>query len=243
MKLALECPTGLLEMVQPFADFDWILGSEVLKDEGYAKFYSESSKIKYVDNSVNEEGEPLPLDKLKEVFQQVAGTYVVSPDWIGDSKQTLDALGGCIKEFGIEKVVPVLQGSDFEDTLSCLFSILALSPRQIAIPYDICSLKTENPEIMSLRRALIVSHIPADIYVHLLGFTSLEEFLWYQRRPNVTGIDTGIPILLGLTGLDILDPLEDKSKPTFNEMSKMELNQTAWTAIIRNIALLRRYLP
>jgi len=239
MKLALEARTDMLEMVQPFADFDWILAHKVLEDEGYAKFYKESDKPRFIDNSVNEIGEPVSIEDMKKVWGVLGGGYIVAPDWIGDATKTVEAYGKCVEEFGEENVVGVLQGGTFQEALGCLNVFRGM----VAVPYDIGSKKKDPPWLMALRRILVVSNIPSDRYIHLLGFTSIDELWWYTNRPNVVSIDTGIPILLGLQGLDILDPLEGKEEPTYNRMDKLELTQDGWTAICRNIALLRRYLP
>lgn len=240
MKLALECSTDMLEMVQPFADFDWVLGHKVLEDKEYAEYHLNSNRLKFIDNSVNEVGEPLSTEDLKKVWGLVKGTYIVSPDWIGGARKTLDAYQECLKEFGRERIVGVVQGQVFEEALNC---VEVYGPGWIAVPYDICSKRNDPPWLMALMRALIICNIPPDRHIHLLGLTSLKEFYWYINRPNVLSIDTGVPILLGLQGKDILEPLESKEEATYNQMEKIELTQIGWTAIMRNIALLRRYLP
>jgi hypothetical protein len=242
MKLSLECRTDMLEMVQPFADLDWILAHKVLEDKKYAEFYRGSGNIKFVDNSVNEKGEPLPLESVKEAFEKVNGTYIVSPDFIGNAEKTIEAYLECLKTFTKEKVASVIQGPTFVDAFDCL---KVYESGIICVPYDLCSNKEDPPWLMGLRRALFVSYIPRrqDIYVHLLGFNSLDELYWYQNNTSVGSIDTGIPVLLGLQGKDILDNLESKVKPTFNSMEGVELTQKSWTGIIRNIALLRKHMP
>jgi len=239
MRLALECRPDLLELVQPFADFDFILAHEVLGNPEYLEFYKESTKEKIVDNSVNELGEPSTLEELGEAFSEVSADYVVSPDWIGDSLRTRNAYLESIKVFGKDKVIGVVQGETYEEAINCLRTYGGI----VAVPYDICSKKSDPPWAMGLRRALVVCNIPLDFQIHLLGFTSLDEFIYYENRPNVWSIDTGIPILLGLESKDILDPLSSKEKPTYNLMENKKVTQENWTAICRNIALLRRYLP
>ena len=239
MRLALECRTELLELVQPFGDFDFCLAHEILKNQEYAKFYKESEREKIVDNSVNEDGEPVSLEDLKRAFETVEGTMIVSPDWLGNSKRTLEAYLECIELFGVEKVIGVVQGADFKEAIACA----SLYKGAVAIPFDICSEKVDPPWIMGLRRALVVCNLPSDRIIHLLGFNSLDEFFFYEGKLNVVSIDTGVPVLLGLEGKDILDPLESKVKPTYNLMEGKKLTQSEWTGIIRNIALLRKYLP
>ncbi|KKN14200.1 hypothetical protein LCGC14_0998720 [marine sediment metagenome] len=238
MKLALECRTNLLDHIQPFCDFDFILGHMVLEDDEYTAHYKESVKNKVVDNSVNEKGEPLSIAEMKEAFEKVEGTLVISPDWVGEAKKTYEIYEECVKEFGAPNVVGVLQGQTLDEVLSGLNFYQGM----IAVPYDVLSEKTDPPWLMTLRRALVVAYIPQDRPVHLLGFTSLDEFDYYKNYPNITGIDTGAPVLLGLLGKDILDPLESKAEPTFNLMADKSLSQEQWVGVIRNIALLRRYI-
>jgi len=248
MKLALECRTDLLGHVQPFADFDFCLAHKLLEDKEYLEYYKESGNIvKFVDNSVNEKGEPESIDKIIEAFKKVGGTYLVAPDYIGRAEETIKAYEEfkqrLIKEkIPVELLAGVVQGPTFEHAYECL---RVYSTGIICVPYDLCSEKTDPPWLMGLRRALFISHIPRDkgYLVHLLGFNSLDEFFWYQTNPMVTSIDTGVPVLLGLQGLDILDPLPSKEQPTLNEMEKHDLNQQGWTAIIRNIGLLRKWMP
>ena len=238
MRLALECPTGMLDLVQPFADFDFLLAKVALEDEKYLSYYKESTNMKIVDNSVNEEGEPTSINDLIKVFKEVGGTYLVSPDWIGNSTKTINAYLECITKVKPEQVIGVVQGSTFEEAFSCLEKYGSF----VAVPYDICSKKRDPPWLMGLRRALLISNIPSDRTVHLLGFTSLDEFFWYKNKPNVISIDTGIPVMLGLQGKDILDELESKEAPTYNTMKELKLSQKEWTGICRNIALLRKYI-
>lgn len=248
MKLALECRTNLLDHVQPFADFDFCLAHKVLEDEEYAEWYKNSdSVLKIVDNSVNEQGEPTSVSNLLEAFRKVGGSHLIAPDYPQNAVETVKAYKECeqalMKEkIPIEVLCGVVQGKVFEHAFECLLSYR--HPSLVCIPYDLCSEKTDPPWLMGLRRALFISNIPRDrgYAVHLLGFTGLEEFFWYQNNPMIVSIDTGIPILLGLQGLDILDPLESKEQPTLNLMEKFELTQQAWTAVIRNIGLLRKWM-
>lgn len=248
MQLALECPVSMLDMVQPFADFDWVLAHEVLNNETYKEYYKNTGKVKFLDSSVNELGQPLSVEDMKKADEELGGNCViVSPDWIGDTNKTLEGLNKALEAFGWEKVVPVVQGSTFQDVDYCLTSIFNSAPKDqggtIAIPYDICSRKEEVPDIMALRRAMVVMNIPRPWRIHLLGFVSLHEFYWYGGRPNVVSIDTGAPILLGLEGKDILDPLEDKKEPTYKRMEAIEMSAQRWTAICRNLALFRKFMP
>ena len=88
MKLALECRTDMLEMVQPFSDLDFILAHKALEDEAYLAFYKDSDNpVKILDNSVNELGEPMSIDDLIRAFEEVGAGFLVAPDYIGDAEK------------------------------------------------------------------------------------------------------------------------------------------------------------
>jgi len=240
MKLALESRPDLLKLVQPLADFDFILAQEVLGNEEYAEWYRESTKIKYLDNGLAENGQPLTIEQLKEADEKVGGNCIImAPDWRGEFSRTVEAYVEACKAFTTNRVIGVMQGSSPSECLSCLNYYQGV----IAVPFRILSTMDDSPDVMALRRALLISNIPNDRLVHLLGLTTLEELEWYENKPNVMSIDTGVPILMGLQEAHIQDGLENKSVPTHKLAAEIELTQKRWLAIVVNIATLRRYLP
>lgn len=233
MKLSLECPDELLDMVQPFADFDWILVNRYLESGVYAEYYRNSDKIKFVDNSVTEKGEPCSAEELRQVMDDCKADYVIAPDWIGEYKKTVEAYRECIGKLPKEKVIGVLQGGSPEEALKCLE---VYEHKIVAVPYRVGGSEKGDPnELMALRRELVVAHVPSDRLVHLLGYTHSSEFAWYVNRPNIWGVDTDVPIRAGLAGQDLDD---------FDRTQKVstDLNKENWAATCRNIALLRKYM-
>ena len=232
MKLALECPTELLEFVQPFADFDWILVDRYLSDEQYAQWYRESDNVKFVDNSVTEKGEPCSIEDLMQVFQDCNAHYMISPDWIGDYHRTIEAYKECSEKVPKGSLIGVLQGATPAEALQCLETYTG---KVVSVPYRVGgSVKGDSNALMALRRSLVVSHIPDEKAIHLLGFTALSEFFWYVNRPNVFGIDTDVPVRAGLVSADIDD--FDRTQ----DVSKAKLDKSTAYGIARNIALLRK---
>lgn len=242
MKLALEATTSLLPKVQAFSDFDWISYSRVVKDKEYYNFFQQSkaSRTLNFDTAI---ADP-KSEKDKEIWTALGSPIIVAPSFIGKQIETLQAYDAYCQEYGVENVIGVIQGASYQEVLGCVNYYKG----QIAVPYHIGSASTTPTSLMALRRALIVSNIPADRWIHLLGFTSIDELEWYETKPNVLSINTGYPIMLGLKEEDILDTGKDvnKSESTLSAMEKVEatgkLTQTQWTAIVRNIALLRRYI-
>jgi hypothetical protein len=225
----------MLEMVQPFADFDWILADRFLKDEAYAEFYRQSTNLKVVDNSVTELGEPMSPEDLLKVVEDAKAQVVVSPDWLNDAKKTVQAYESFKKEcesLPVE-VAGVLQGSTPEEALGCL---MYYDKGTVLVPYRVGGSEKKDADwIKALRRQLVVTHIQHDWRVHLLGFTTLSEFQWYARMPHVVSIDTDVPIRAGLLQVDFDD--FDRTKDT----SKIALTKDNWAAVCRNIALMRKY--
>jgi len=240
MKLSLESRTDLLKLVQPLADFSFILAQEVLKDEEYAQYFAEDDKVKYLDNGLNENGEPMSIEDLKQANEKVGGDcYIIAPDWRGEAGKTFEAYVETCKEFGEDRVIGVMQGSTPVECLSCTNVYKGV----IAIPYRVLSGPTDLPDTMALRRALLISNMPNGRLIHLLGLTVLEELEWYENRPNVMSIDTGVPILMGLREEHIEDGLKDKSQPTHKLAADLELTQKGYLASVINIATLRRHMP
>jgi hypothetical protein len=227
MKLALECPTALLDRVQPLADFDFVLSHLYLQDPVYRSYYLASPRYKVLDNSVNELLSPLSLSSILEVANQLKPDLIVPPDFLGDSEKTIDSVRQCMSKVRQDGILPVLQGSGHEDIEACAFQLLStegLNFSCVAIPYDIDCLRTSSLENMAKSRSYFVDFITQnlDVDIHLLGLTTLEEISSYSDLSEITGIDTGSPILHGLAGLTFgKDQLLDKKQPTYNKMEKL----------------------
>jgi len=86
--------------------------------------------------------------------------------------------------------------------------------------------------------------------IHLLGLTSIEEFIyyWYNRptRRTIESIDTGGPVLLGLTGLQYPKELSFKTTPTLKLMNEVDsesrYSDSQRGGVAWNIAFLRTLL-
>lgn len=227
MKLALECPTALLDRVQPLADFDFVLAHLFVADPVYRSYYLASPRYRILDNSVNELLSPLPLESILEAANQLRPDLIVPPDFLGDSEKTIDSVRQCMVKVKQDKILPVLQGSGQEDIEDCAYTLLSVGGlhfSRVAIPYDINCLRTSSLESMAKSRSYFVDFIirHLDVDIHLLGLTTLEEISVYSYVSEITGIDTGSPILHGLAGLTFgKDQLLDKKQPTYNKMEKL----------------------
>ncbi len=245
MRLALECPTSLLDDIQPLADYDFILTHLVLQDEAYARYYAESTRLKILDNSTNELSYPCSLDDIMRAAAIVRPDFIMPPDFLGNSVATLDALIRSISRLGRERVYPIIQGSKLEDALKCFDYIAKLGFNRVAVPYDICSVAEDTSKTKARRRLEVVNKIicvvPIGFKIHLLGMNTLEE-LSFHNEGWVKSIDTGYPVMCGMHGCRFgRDELLPKKGPTLS-MMKSAQNWTDLEDVYYNIAYLRRVL-
>lgn len=242
MRLALECPTELLENIQPLADFDWILAHLVLSDDGYANFYAKSTRYKVLDNSVHELREPMELEELKEAADRIKADLVVAPDYLNDHFSTIDALEKATKLFGKERILPVVQGHEYRYILECFDYILKMGFDKTAIP----ARRATGLSLMAQKRKDVVTSLvnkaPIGFRFHLLGMTTLEE-LYNADKLWIESIDTGCPVLYGLKGIKFgVDDLPAKLVATMNQLSMDEYDYNDLSLVYYNIAFVRRIL-
>lgn len=244
MKLAIECPTSLLEQVQPLANFDWILAHKASQDTDYVNAYMKSRRLKVLDNGVCELREPMDADTLVVLAKGLAVDFVVPPDFLGNADRTLDALDRMCDKLSARKVFPVVQGSDVDVAIDCGRQIARRGFDKVAIPI----LRGEPLAVMARKRAEIVNSLAEYFqWVHLLGMTNFEEFQEYTNLPQVMSIDTGAPVMYGLRNLRFGEfELEDKTTPTFNLMEAEDIEDDGVSSLLEcvyyNIAYLRRVL-
>lgn len=248
MKLALECPTALLEDIQPLADFDWILAHLVLQDREYAQFYSQSTRMKILDNSTNELLEPCSLSDIAKTAEIVKPDYIVAPDYLGDHLSTEKALDEAVAVFGLGRVFPVVQGHTLGHVLECTEYIAKTGFNRVAVPYDLTCNREDSIEKMASAREEVVSRLILlnnFEWIHLLGMTTLEELESYRSISQVKSIDTGSPVLNGLEGLRFgKDALLPKKQPTMSQMEAYVHHHSKYGSleIYYNIAYLRKVL-
>ena len=191
-----------------------------------------------LDNSVNELGEPISLERMDEVVAKLNPTYIVPPDYLNNLEATLGILDDAIELWGKSRILPVVQGTSIEEVTECgriLKDYYGFNI--ISVPYDVMlahrsKLPESDPEKASLtelavgRLAVVSALIDEDIHFnryHLLGMNNLGEFDaykdqnywqslvgWRSFSPEVS-IDTGAPITNAVWNKKFgIDPLMPK---------------------------------
>lgn len=251
ISLAFECPTECLEQIQPLADFEWLLAHKVLQDSEYAEYYKNSTRLKVLDNSVNELLTPVSFRDIEKAQAIVNADWIVSPDWLGDGRKTFEYFKEFRENLGAssEHALPVLQGSSVTECLNYSEKYLRLGVTNLAIPYDLTCDRTDSLEKMAVSRMNIVTNLlKLNVFkwIHLLGLTSLIELEVYKDWTSTKiSLDTGSPIANGLAGRRYgVDTLLDKRVPTFkvmeDDMKASDIAMASWDLVFYNIAYLRK---
>jgi len=238
IKLGLDCPTSWLEIVQPLADYDYILVEKASKDKKYLRYFRNSPRPKILNNRVMMKGEPVSLELIESVRDEVGGGEVIAPDWMWNSKQTFDAYEECCDTFGEENVIGVIQGITPEDIDTCL----SLYGNKIAIPFDVGSFKQDAIELKVRRRIELVGKLSAK-KIHLLGLTTVKELEFYSSD-TCESLNTGLPVLLAYQGIYIEDFYEDKmhSSYHFMDMDNPPIDDRTEELIKDNVSFIKRLL-
>lgn len=164
-----------------------------------------------MDNSVIELGTPVDATTMKAACNVVIPSVVVLPDVIGDFKQTVQLAERYLDQWastGLGPFMAVPQGQSENEIYACIDTYLRMPhikafgvPRACVKP-----LGSRKPVIEYLNR------VASDKHIHLLGFSdNLQDDILCTRLPGVSGIDSAVPIRLGVKGT-LMDVNDDASQ-------------------------------
>lgn len=219
LKLALECPTGLLEIVEPLGDFSWASIDQILIDKSYRDYYKGVDGPLFLSTRKSFTLTSVSLDEAEEALTLLGRPgLVIGPDTFGDMEDTLSLYWKWVK--AIPDLVPVVQGRSINEALRCAYSYDCM----VALPFDIAS-EPGTPLRTKMQNRLRLVETLWDRHIHLLGITSLEELYWYSSYSHVLSINTGLPVRLGLAGQSIVGYGEEKERDSrqYMDMRSKEL--------------------
>lgn len=155
-----------------------------------------------VDNSVVELGEAMDFGKVISAATIVGATTVVLPDVINDAKRTLEqaeiAFEDHIEELEENGIgaLGIAQGRDVDEVLECAAGLAELGVKRIGISKYLVD--TPVGSRVAVAKAIGKEH---ELPIHLFGFSNnMVDDLTAARQPRVVGIDSAMPIWLGLAG-------------------------------------------
>ena len=215
MKVALICPPHLLEKYGTTTKYHLVL-PHLFRSQKYLNFYQTRSEVDdfiILDNGAAESA----LYGHKHLFtmaDQVGATEIVVPDTLGDANETL-AQAQYFARFARPdyQYMFVLQGKTAEEVF---FALKALDNGNmfsyittIGIPRHLDSI--DKMFRTSLAEFMIMENFNHRYDIHFLGaspwmreFVMLAETVY--RQDGFRGIDTSLPIYMGLEGRSIRLP-------------------------------------
>ncbi len=212
MNVALICPPHLLEKYGRTTKYHLIL-PHLSRNQKYLGFHQSLSDDNFIilDNGAAE-GLEYGVKHLLTIAEDVGATEVVIPDTIKDGNDTLAKAQYFARYAKPEhQYMFVLQGNTVDEVMWCLKALdhgnMFSYVTTIGIPrhfYDI------DPKFrVQLTEYMIEEHFNDKFYIHFLGASPwMREIVLLAEMtrglPNFRGIDTSMPIYMGLEGHSIV---------------------------------------
>jgi hypothetical protein len=184
-------------------NYHLLLAHDVLeRPDDYAEVYGNKDYTILMDNSLVELGYPLPLYDVLAACKIVGAQYAILPDVLGDYEGTVERTEAALTEWnnlsdeerGDVQLMPVIQGNSHREHINFLC--------RFAGRMDVAGFCV--PRVIADRqgsRKHIIAEATKFTRVHLLGFSNnLWDDIACARMPNVAGIDSAVPVRLGLKG-------------------------------------------
>jgi len=222
VNVALICPPHLLKRYGTKTKYHLVL-PHLFRSQKYLDFYQTKSDDEFIilDNGAAE-GLEYGAKHLLTLADQIGAAEVVVPDTLKDGNDTLAKAQYFARYAKSEhQYMFVLQGNTVEEVMFCLkalehgnmFSYITT----IGIPRHFHDIG-KNFRVQ-LTEYMIEEHYNDKFYIHFLGASSwmreavlLAETV--QGLPNFRGIDTSMPIYMGLEGFKIADQFPWRSRPS-----------------------------
>lgn len=215
MKISHEVPLHLLKWSKTVNDYEYILPYFYFRYPEYRDFYlqcKEEGRFSILDNGLFE-GETYTDDALIQLIKEIHPNVFIIPDewddWSGTYKHAQDwktiILGGEIP-LGTKFMI-VLQGESFEEVRRLYKFCYDLGYRHFALNHSSSAYDKlfphKNRLVSKMMGRIQMVHLMSnlmsrdDVYVHLLGASLPQEFMYYEDYDFIKSVDTSNPILVG----------------------------------------------
>ena len=213
----------------------------VAQEELYSEVFDQFEGYIVLDNSLIELGYPATMDVMTRAYDIVRPTVTVLPDYLTDSRRTVEAHKGAVWAWNKEGLGPFMavpQGRSVGEVCMCADQLARLPwIHAWGVPRIITELAGSRHEVINYLLAQ-----GDDRKVHMLGFSdNLKDDIECAKDPGVVGIDSAVPIRLGLHGIRLEDAV-NSDKP---HMSRGEYWETAKevTPLVReNLEAIRSWI-
>ncbi len=254
MKIAIISTTKNLD-ISLDGDFMFCLARQAYEDSNYKKFFMNSGKDIYLDNSVHED-EQLSLDDFVDLAIDMKVHSVFIPDTMRDKKQTLEKFYQfkhtyykLLKEKGIT-MIGVVQGNTMKEIEDCFCEFNnSKEIDKIAIPFDLIPIHFTNDKYLNnfYNRMHILqfltSTLSIDKKIHCLGMNTILEMKILMSYPHVESCDSKLITRLSLVGIEITkDNFPYLIKPTRKLDMNEKLNKDQVELCKKNIKKVREIM-
>jgi len=212
IKISHEVPLQLLPWSKTINDYEYILPYFYIRDQKYKDFYiqcKDEGRFSILDNGLFE-GETYNTETLLSFIGELRPNIFIVPDEWNDYLKTF----GHAKEwseqtdfkYSTTKLMVVLQGENFEEIKRLYKWCYELGYRHFALNHSSIAYDNifphKNKLVSKMMGRIQLVHylsnvIKNDVYIHLLGCSLPQEFMYYDGYDFIKSVDTSNPILVG----------------------------------------------
>lgn len=214
IKLSHEVPLGLLPWSKTVNDYEYILPYFYHRHPEYKDFYlkcKEEGRFSILDNGLFE-GETYTNDVLLGWINELNPNIFIVPDEWNDFQRTYDhAREWAELKPNLPKdtnLMVVLQGETLTEMKLLYKLCYDLGYRHFALNHSSVAYNHiyphKNPLVSKMMgRIMAIDAMQGkfrndDVYIHLLGCSLPQEFMYYKGYNQIKSIDTSNPILVGI---------------------------------------------
>lgn len=187
-------------------DYHLLLAHDVAANPDIYRFIFASTMEKMfiiMDNSLIELGHPADDDTMMAAYRAIHPDVTVLPDYLGECDKTIQASEEALlrwKNLGISGFLAVIQGQTLQE-ITRFVNHFKTDPniRMWSVPRVMVKYHGSRKHIVDLVRALDDG---VRRPIHLLGFSDhTQDDIEACKREGVSGIDSAVPIRMGLAGM------------------------------------------
>lgn len=203
-----------------------VLAHDILENKSeYAEFFEQlrfdfqGKMFIILDNSAIELGGALPAKYLGAAAKIVKASCIILPDVLNSAEDTVRASFAGARslkrsgDFGDCAFMVVPQGNSVPQLYWCIQQ-LSLIPnvRYWGVPRSITNTLGSREVLAEI---LTYNHVgPSGPSIHMLGMSSnLLDDIWCSAYPNVMGIDSANPIVMGLKNANLAEGHDHMARP------------------------------
>jgi hypothetical protein len=223
VQTALIYPPALNRLFQD-QDYHLVL-AHLFRQPNYRTFCRHLHGHKILDNGAAE-GQTVNFEDLIQTAWTLEVDEIIVPDVPKDFRRTYNTalefgqqIGEHVKDF---KYIGVAQGKMLSEVIACINGLSHLDYiTGLALPRNIC-------DIDKMQRYFVAQMVEESWpgrfeFIHCLGSSSwLREVVVLTEIPQVRGIDTSMPVKLGLHGITIADHQGYDMAPTKDDYFSIE---------------------